>query len=248
MSIPAQVTREDSGVLRWGGAAGFGGGLLLIAVFAIVIIFAGPEPAGPHGPIQRFPEIRAVRTVENSLYLAVMFLWLPLAVSLGRCLRRARPAPALFGSALNLLGLALLAAGALPHVVTVRLSDLYHAPAATPDDKATLALVWQAVQGMFDALLLTGLLAMAVGVVLLGVAMHSHPAFGGAVGKASVALGGTALAASAVMLVDPATPAAALAVFALIGFHLLLGWRTYRVSRLAEGSEDHGRSGVARAG
>jgi hypothetical protein len=231
MTTQTQVMKEDKSVLRWGGLSGIGGGLLFILVFAMVIVFAGPDPAGPEGPITRFPDIRAVRTVENTLYLAVLALWVPLSVALCHRLRRTRPAPALAGSALNVLGLGVLAAGALPHVATVRLSDLYHAPGATPEDQATLVLLWQATQGVFDALLIAGLLVMLVGVILLGLAMHHDPAFGKGVGRASVALGMAGLAAGAVVLVDPDSGAAALDVFALIGFHVLLGWKTYSLSR-----------------
>jgi uncharacterized membrane protein HdeD (DUF308 family) len=45
-----------------------------------------------------------------------------------------------------------------------------------------------------------------------------------------VALGILGLAAATVMLVDPLSAAAALGVFALIGFHLVAGWKTYRLS------------------
>ena len=228
-----QRTHEDNGILRWGGLSGIGGSVLFVVVFAIVGIFAGPEPAGPAGPISRFPEIRAVRTVENGLYLVALALWVPLALALFHGLRRTRPAAALFGSALNILGLAVLAAGAIPHVVTSRLSDLYHAPGATPDQQATLVLLWQANQAMFDALLLVGLLVMPVGVILFGLAMRRDPAFGKVVGNVSVALGVVGLAAAIVMLVDPLSAFAALGVFALIGFHLVAGWKTYRLSTTA---------------
>jgi len=221
----------DRSVARWGGLAGISGSVLLVVVFAMVTIFAGPEPAGPAGPIERFPEIRAVRTVENGLYLAVLALWVPLALALFRSLRRTRPASALFGSALNILGLAVLAAGAVPHAVTTRLSGLYHASGATPDEKATLVLLWQANQGMFDALLLVGLLLLPVGVILLGVAMRRDPAFGTVAGTVGVALGVVGLAAATVMLVDPLSAvAAALGLFALVVFHLVAGWKTYRLS------------------
>jgi Domain of unknown function (DUF4386) len=233
MPHPAQRHHEDSSVARWGGLAGISGSVLLVVVFAGVAIFVGPEPAGPAGPIGRFPEIRVARTVENGLYLAVLVLWVPLALALFRSLRRTRPASALFGSALNIFGLAVLAAGAIPHVVTSRLSDLYHADSATPDEKATLVLLWQANQGMFDALLLVGLLVMPVGVILLGLAMRRDPAFGKLAGNISVALGVVALAAATVMLADPLSTAAALSLFALIGFHLIAGWKTYRLSTTA---------------
>ena len=109
--------------------------------------------------------------------------------------RTARPSYALFGSALNVFGLAVLAAGAIPHVVTSRLSDLYHADSATPGQQATLVLLWQANQGMFDALLLVGLLVMPVGVILFGLVMRRDPGFGKAAGNLSVALGVVGLAA-----------------------------------------------------
>ena len=170
---------------RWGGLAGIGGSVLFFVVFAIVGIFAGPEPAGSAGPISRFPEIRVARTVENGLYLAVLALWVPLELALFHNLRRTRPASALFGSALTIFGLAVLAAGAIPHVVTSRLSDLYHADNATPDEQATLVLLWQANQAMFDALLLVGLLVMPVGIILFGLAMRRDPAFGKVAGTSA---------------------------------------------------------------
>ena len=43
-----------------------------------------------------------------------------------------------------------------------------------------------------------------------------------------VALGSATIAAAAVALVDPTSPIAAVGVFALIAFHLAVGWRTYR--------------------
>jgi hypothetical protein len=229
----AQRQYEDSSVARWGGLAGIGGSVLFLVVFAIVAIFVVPEPAGPAGPISRFPEIRVARTVENGLYLAALVLWVPLALALFRSLRRTNPAAALFGSALNIFGLAVLAAGAIPHVVTSRLSDLYHADGATPGERATLVLLWQANQGMFDALLLVGLLVMPVGVIFLGFAMRWDPAFGKVAGNLSVALGVVGLAAATVMLVDPRSAVAALGVLALIGFHFVAGWKTYRLSTSA---------------
>jgi len=233
------TNESDKSVLRWGGLASIGGGLLFILVFAWVIIFAGPDPAGLAGPITRFPEIKAVRTVENGLYLAVLVLWVPVYLALYRRLERTRRAPALVGSALGTLGLGVLAAGAIPHAATSRLSDLYHAPGATAEDQATLALVWQGTQGIFDALLLAGLLVTATGIVLLGLAMHADPAFGKGAAWLSMLLGTAGLAAGIVVLIDPKSLVAALGVFALIGFHLILGWKVYRLSKLV--SSAHGR-------
>ena len=227
----SQSMDEDRTVLRWGGLASIGGAVLFILVFAIVIVFAGPDPAEPDGPIIKFPDIRVVRTVENGLYLAVLVLWVPVYLALYRGLRRTSPAPALFGSALGILGLGVLAAGALPHVATARLSDLYHAPGASSSDRATLVLLWQATQGLFDALLLAGLLAMLIGVIVLGMAMPGNPAFGKGIGRVSVVLGIVGLVAGVVVLIDPQSLFAALGIFALIVVHLILGWRLYRLSK-----------------
>jgi hypothetical protein len=71
-----QVIDEDRGVLRWGGLAGILGGIIFILVFAIVIAFVGAEPAQPEGEVMRFPDIRAARTLEDSLYLVVLILWI----------------------------------------------------------------------------------------------------------------------------------------------------------------------------
>jgi hypothetical protein len=61
--------------------------------------------------------------------------------------------------------------------------------------------------------------------------MRRGPAFGKIAGSVSVALGG--LVAATVMLVDPLSAVAALGIFALIGFHLVAGWKIYRLSTTA---------------
>src|SRR2546429_10017109 len=128
---------DERNVLLWGGLAGILGGIIFILVFVVVLAFVGPDPAEPEGLVKRFPDIRAARTVENSLYLVVLILWVTHFLALYRALRGTSLAPALFGSVLGVAGLVVLAAGALPHIVTARLSDLYHAPAATAEQQAT---------------------------------------------------------------------------------------------------------------
>ena len=93
------------------------------------------------------------------------------------------------------MGLVVLAAGALPHIATAPLANLYHAPGATPEDQAALVLQWQATQGIFDALLATGLLPLLLGVVILGAGMLTDPGFGRGFGALSVALGGIGVVA-----------------------------------------------------
>lgn len=222
---------EERSVLRWGGLAGILGSIIFILVFVVVIAFVGPDPASPEGEITRFPAIRAARTVEDGLYLVVLLLWVAHFLALYRALRGMSLAPALFGSVLGIVGLGVLAAGALPHVATAPISDLYHAPGATPEDQATLALLWQATEGIFDALFGAGLFIVPIGLITLGVAMLGAPAFGKGLGRVSMVVGMVGLVAATVLLVDPLSPSAFVGVLALIVFHLVVGWRLYRLSR-----------------
>jgi hypothetical protein len=227
-----QKMEEERSVLRWGGLAGVLGGVLFILVFAVVIVFVGPDlSADPEELVKRFPDIRAARTVENGLYLVVLILWVAHFLALYRALRETHRAAALFGGVLGIVGLGVLAAGALPHVATTPISDLYHAPGATPEDQTTLVLLWQATQGIFDALLFVGLVLLPVGLIALGVAMLGTPAFGKGFGGVSVGLGVIGVAAATVVLIDPLSPIAAVGVFALIIFNLVLGWKVYSLSR-----------------
>src|SRR5262249_36307513 len=114
----------DRSVLRWAGLAGIVGGILFALTFVVVIAFALPDPGGPQALV-RFPDIRAARTLENGLYLVAVILWVPLFIALDRVLRQTSLAPALGGSVVGILGLGVLAAGALPHVASARISDLY---------------------------------------------------------------------------------------------------------------------------
>jgi len=225
-----QVLASEQRVLRWGGLAGALGSVLMIAVFVIVGVFVGEAAADPKGALIGFPDIQTARTVENSLYLLVLALWGVHFVGLYRAVRTSL-APALVGGALGMVGLTVLAAGALPHVATVPVSALYHAPGVTPDDQATLLLVWQAVQGIFDAMLFAGLALLPVGLVAFGVAMTGTPAYGRRLGRFTVGLGLIGFAAAIMVLIDPRSPVAALGVFALIAFHLALGWKTYLLSK-----------------
>jgi ABC-type Fe3+ transport system permease subunit len=82
---------DERSVLLWGGLAGILGGIIFILVFVVVIAFVGPDPAEPEGLVKRFPDIRAARTVENSLYLLVLILWVSHFLALYRALRVSDP-------------------------------------------------------------------------------------------------------------------------------------------------------------
>src|SRR5215213_6042602 len=228
-----QNTAQEKSVLRWGGLAGMVGGILLVAVFAIVIVFVRADPAEPEGLVMRFPDVRTAHIVEEILYRGVLALWAIHFLALYRALRaRTRSlAPALFGSALGLMGLVVLAAVAMPQVARTPISDLYHAPGATPEDQATLVLLWQTTQGMIDALFVPGLLLLPIGLLMLGVAMLRTPAFGKAFGGVSVVIGVLGVAAGVVVVIDPSSPIAIVSVLSLMVFHIALGWKVYSLSK-----------------
>ncbi len=215
-----------------GGLAGVLGSLVFIAVFVIVGLFVGADAANPEGLVIRHPDIRGARIAENGLYLLALVLWIPHFLALYRTLRPTRLAPAYFGSVVGSLGLVLLAAGALVHVATDPISNLYHAPGTTPEDQATLVLIWQATHGIFDALLVTGLLLAPIGIIGLGLAMFGAAQFGKGIGRLSVGLGVLGFFAAASLLFT-VSPIAVVTVFSLIAFHLVVGWKLYRSNRAA---------------
>jgi hypothetical protein len=224
---------EEKSVLRWGGLAGMLGGILLILTW--VVILAGPvgmeDPADLAGWVTRFPDIRIARVVENGIYLVALILEVMLFLALYRALRRTSLAPALFGSVLGILGLAVFMVGSLPHVAHAPLSDLYHAPGATPVDQATLALIWQATWGIFDAMLYVGFFVVPIGLLALGIAMLGTPTFGKVFGWMSVVLGVVGLVAAILQMVDPSSMIGAGSYFACLIFYLVLGWKVYSLSR-----------------
>lgn len=224
---------QDRSVLRWGGLAGLLGAILLILTWVVVI--AGPvgmeDPADLAGWVTRFPDIKAARVLENGLYLVALMLEVMLFLALCWALRKARLAPALFGSVLGILGLGAMMVSATPHIAHAALSDLYFAPEATPADQAALALMWQATWGIFDAMLYVGFFVIPVGLVVLGVAMFGAPAFGKSFGGLSVALGLAGLAAATLQMIDHASMAGAGSYFACLIFYFVLGGKAFRLGQ-----------------
>jgi hypothetical protein len=221
--------RRTDSTLRWGGLAGIAGSILMLFTFGFVATLVGMDIT-PTESLMRFADIRAARAVENTLYLAIVLLWVLHSLALHRALRRTSPTPALFGTALCILGLVLFAAGAVPHVATAPLFDLYQAPGATPQDQTTLVLLWHGIEAVFDALLYTGLVIVPLGLMALGVAMLGTPEYGRRIGKSTVALGVAGLAAAAAVLVG-VPDMAAVGVLLLLAFHLCLGRKTHQVAR-----------------
>ena len=142
---------------RWSGPRGIAGSLL----FLIVLRSSGWSSA----PTRRSTASRSVRrTLENALYLAVLVLWIAPFLALDRALSNARPALAKYASVVAVVGLGVLAAGALPHAASVALSDAYHLATATDVERAALAATWAGNQATMTMLLVTGLAIVPVGV------------------------------------------------------------------------------------
>jgi hypothetical protein len=137
---------------------------------------------------------------------------------------------ALCGAVLSIVGLVTLAAGALPHIATAPLSELYHAADASPQDQAALLLIWHGIDAMFHALLVTGLVILPIGLIAFGRAMLDAPDFGTRIGRTTMGLGVAGFAAASTLLVEDSA-IAAVVVFALIAFHLILGRKTLKLAR-----------------
>jgi hypothetical protein len=238
-----QEVEQERSVLRWGGLAGMLGSVLMVVTFVIVGVFVGTDYSAAY-LIERFPEMRAARTVENGLFLVVVILWVLHFLALYRALWRESLAPALFGSVIGIMGLVVWAAEALHHVAQIPISNLYHAPGTTPEEQATLVFLWQATMGILEAMLATGLLLVPIGLICLGVAMLRAPAFGKGFGAASVVLGVLGFGGGSLMFVEPASILGPVfGLFTLIIFHFALGWKVYSLSRNTAGSPENRSNG-----
>ena len=213
-------------VFRFGGLAGLVGSAVLLFVFGFTATVVGDDPATPVGMIERFPGVRTARTIENSFYLMSLVLWAVHSLALYWALRTTNIASALFGGLLSILGITILAVGALPHVASVPLADLYHAGEAGAADKAALANMFKASWAIFDAMLIAGLTVLPFGTLLFGMGMVNNPAYGRGLGIMSIVFGLIGIASALVVLIDPASLFAAGGVFSALLFHLIVGWKT----------------------
>jgi hypothetical protein len=223
---------EEKSVLRWGGVAGMLSSILTILFLVILIGFVPAPPSDPEALVARFPEVRVATIVGQAVYLAAVILWIILFLALHRALRGGSLAPALFGSGVGLLGLVLFAAGGIPAVALSHISDLYHAPGATAQDRATLALVWQGIQAVFNETDTVGFVFLTLGYTLLGIAMLRNPTFGTRFGGVSIVLGLASLAGIALFSVASAL-FVPFVVLVFIILPLLLGWKVFSLSKAA---------------
>jgi hypothetical protein len=218
----SQMLEQEKSVLRWGGLAGILGGILFILSMVFAEVLMPPDPSNLTELVARFPDIHMIRVAENGLYLLALIFGVPLCLALFLALRKTSLAPALFGSALGIVGLIAMVVSATPHVAHSPLSELYHTTGATPEAQATLGLIWQATWGVFNASLYVGFFVGMIGFTLLGVAMFGSPTFSKGLGWMSVILGVAGLVAAVLQMIDPASIVGVVSFFAYIIFYFVL--------------------------
>ena len=222
---------EEKSVLRWGGIAGLLAGIFFVG-FMIMLGLVPAMPSDPAGLIMRFPDVKAAITTRSGLGITSGILSIALLLALYHALRGTGRGAALFGSVLGVLGLVATAlAFTSVFVAFAPLSDLYHAPGATPEEQATALLLGQATLGIVDTFFFLGNLFLMVGLIALGVAMLRTPAFGKGFGGVSVVLGVAGAVGQYATVIVPAGIGAA--IIANLIFLFLFGWKVYSLSKVA---------------
>jgi len=207
-------------------------GIFFILTIITLIEFGPSTTATPSQLVTNFPNVRTGLAVGNGFYFLVSVSLVGLALGLYRALRGTSPGPAVFGTVLYVLGLGVTFIEDTTQFAFDPISNLYHAPGATPADQATLALIWQATQGMFNEFDVAATILLSTGLIILGVAMFRTPSFGRVFGGLSIVIGAAQIVA--VNLVS--TNSAAYAPFALLAFlvfPVLFGWKLYRMSSVS---------------
>jgi hypothetical protein len=228
-SASAQV--QERSVLQWGGIAGLVGALIFIASIVFQVVFLGTKTtAAGAGPVINFPGIRTEIVIGQTLFLVGTVLLMPLFLALYRSLRGSSLAPAIFGTGLSFLGLAVLAVESEPNVAMTPISNSYHAAGATAAQQASAVQLWQATQGMFNQFDTCAYIFLSIGFILLGVAMMGSPSFGEALGGIITIFGVAGVLGVAFFAVT----SSAFAIFALLTFvlfPLLIGWKVFAFTR-----------------
>ena len=223
---------QEKSFLRWGGLAGILAGIFFILTIVTLVEFGPSTTATPAQLVMNFPNVRTGLAVGNGFYFLVSVSLVGLVLGLYRALRGTNPFAALFGTVLYALGIGVTFVEDATQFAFDPISNLYHAPGATPTDQATLALMWQATQGMFNQFDVAATILLSTGLIVLGVTMFKNPTFGKVFGGLSVAIG----AAQSVAINIVSTNSAAYAPFALLAFlvfPVIFGTKLHRLSKLA---------------
>jgi hypothetical protein len=222
---PGSERSADRQLRRWGGVAGLSGGILMVGTAVTVGVLGLPD-ASDVETLRDFADIESGRIAEHFLYLGALMLFALHCLVLYRFLKKDHPAAALFGTAMAEFGLAIMAASSLLHVATSPLADLYTSPETPPEDLPSIEYAWHAGQSVFDTMLATGVLLVPIGIVLLGIAMRSAPAFGAGLSWLAFGLGTAGIVGATIAVVEPGSAFLAASVLAIVVFFVSSGWRT----------------------
>ena len=225
------MLEQEKSVLRWGGLAGIFGSISLILVMVFVAVAIGEGPDDLKEIVARFPDIHLLRVIENGVYLVGLLLAILLFLALFIALRKDSLAPALFGSALGIVGLVSMAISSTPHVGHHPLSELFQAAGTTPEAQEAIAIMWQGVWGIFYGPLYVGFFVVPLGIILIGVAMFAAPEFGKGISWMTVVIGALAFVAAIFQMIDPAGDIGAVSYIAPIIFYFVAGLKLYRLSK-----------------
>jgi hypothetical protein len=222
---------NEKSIMRWGGLAGI---LAFIVWIVELPLFGSVDPFTPEG-LMRFRDVRAGLGVSTVLMMTIAILSVALVLALYRALRGSNLAFGLFGGVLGVIGYTVTALGdASTFFAFAPIFDLSQSPAATPETQATVALLWQATQGITITFFFVGSLFMNVCFVVLGVAMLKAPAFGRRFGAVSIVLGMIGIAgvvASLFVTGETGVQLMGVGVFSNIIFLLIFGWKLLNLSR-----------------
>jgi hypothetical protein len=222
---------NEKSVMRWGGLAGI---LAFIVWIFEMPLYGFVDPFIPEG-LMEFTDVRAALGMSTILMMTIAFLSVTLILGLYRALRGTNLGFALFGSVFGVIGYIVTALGdASTFFAFAPISDLYQAPATTPETQATVVLLWQSTQGITYTFFFVGSLFMTVSFIVLGVAMLRTTDFNRRFGVVSIGLGVIGLVgvvASLFVPGDTGVQVMGIAVFANLIFLPLFGWKLFRLSR-----------------
>ncbi len=223
---------QERSILRWGGLAGMVGAVLLLLTAVTLFGLVPPAPSDPAAALARYPDVRIITVVGEAFSLASVVVIALFYLALYRALRGASLAQAQFGFALSLLGLAILAVEGVPDVAYGRISDLYHAAGVSSQDQSTLVVLWQTTHALFLQYDTASFIFMALGFVVLGLAMCRHRAFGWRLGGLTTVLGLAGVVGVCVLGIGSLL-FAPLGLVILLILRFLLGWKVFGLSRPA---------------
>ncbi len=180
---------SENRFLRWGGLAGIAAGIFFVLTIVTLIAFGPSTTATAAQLAARFPDVRTGLVVGNGFYFLVSVALVGLALGLYQALRKRNPGLALFGTVLFVLGIGVTFVEDTTQIAFDPLSNLYNAPGATASTQATVALMWQATQGIFNQFDVAATLLLSTGLIVLGLAMIKSRTFGKVFGGMCAAFG-----------------------------------------------------------